>query len=206
MVAVDAFNVRAKELLELDLPVSDKGELDPPVMLLDDEARKLWAAYHDEVELELGEYGEYSLIRDVGAKSAENAARIACVFQIWSEGPGGKINAKWMASGIAIAYWHLNEALRLFFQADKPQELQDAELLSAWLTTEARDRLDKDGRLPIVEILHSGPYRLREKARRDAAIKVLTDPEVAHLRLLSVDRRKLLQVNPHLLNRKNRNA
>ncbi|WP_416224074.1 DUF3987 domain-containing protein [Thiohalophilus sp.] len=41
------------------------------------------ARCHNQVERELGEFGDYSLVADVGAKSAENAARIACVFHVW---------------------------------------------------------------------------------------------------------------------------
>lgn len=201
LAAVDAFNARAKELLSLPLPLNDKWQLEPPVMHLDAEARELWAEYHDTVERELGEFGDLAMVRDVGAKSAENAARIACVLQIWDRGPGGNITAQWMASGIAIAAWHLNEAMRLFFQSDKPPEVRDAETLSTWLTTEARERLDAEGCLPLVEILQRGPYRLRDKSRRDAALKALADPEIAHLRLFTRGRKKMLQVNPKLLNR-----
>lgn len=205
MEGLTRFNGRASELLSLDLPVNDRWELEPPTMQLDAEAHRLWAGYHDSIEQELGEYGEYALVKDVGAKSAENAARIACVFQIWENGPGGSISAKWMASGIALAHWHLNEALRLFFQADKPQEIQDAEILSNWIATEARQFLDEDGLLSLSVILQRGPYRVRDKARRDAALKVLADPEISHIRLLSIGRRKLLQVNPSLLRRKSSN-
>ncbi|HEB93125.1 MAG TPA: DUF3987 domain-containing protein [Gammaproteobacteria bacterium] len=197
--ALDVFNARAKELLSIDLPTNEKYELVPPVMTLDKGSLDLWAAYHDTVERELSDYGDYALVRDVGAKSAENAARIACVVQIWEEGPGGSISERYMQTGISLAEWHLNEASRVFFDADKPQEAKDAEMLSAWLCSDGRAHLDKQMCLPVAKILQLGPYRLRDKARRDEALFELAEPEVSHLRLITNGRKKMLQVNPKLL-------
>lgn len=196
--AVHAFNARAKDLLSMPLPMNEQFELEPPVMHLRAASRSAWADFHDTVERQLGEYGELALVRDVAAKSAENAARIAAVLQVWGEGPSGSVETKYMDAGIALADWHLNEAVRLFFAADMPQHLQDAELLIRWLLTAAVERLDAEGRLPLAEILQRGPYQLRDKARRDAALRVLTDHEVAHVRILTINRRKLVQVNPWL--------
>ncbi|MBL3589169.1 MAG: DUF3987 domain-containing protein [gamma proteobacterium endosymbiont of Lamellibrachia anaximandri] len=208
MPALSRFNERARVLLELPLPVNDRFELEPPVMMLSPGALTVWRDYHDAVESEMGVYGELSHVRDVGSKSAENAARIACVFQIWGEGPGGQITADYMKAGVAVASWHLMEASRIFFEADKPQELQDAELLSQWLTKQAPSltrsdgspMLDERGCMPVADILRYGPYRFRkDKARRDAALIELAAEDVFHIRSIKDGRRKLLQVNPWLL-------
>lgn len=207
MPGLDRFNFRSRELLSLPLPVNERYELKPPIMKLSKGAHAVWEEYYNTVEKELGVYGDYVLVKDVGSKSAENAARIACVFQVWDEGPGGEITTDAMASGIAIAGWHLKEAARIFFDADKPQELTDAELLSQWLISQApaltrKDEsplMDKEGRVSPTEILQFGPHQLREKRRRDQALLELMADGVNHIRVMKIGNRKLVQVNPWLL-------
>ncbi len=201
MPALTKFNERIQYLLSCELPTNDDGHLEPPIMMANQAARECWREYHDAVEVEMSEFGEFALVRDVAAKSAENAARIAGVFQVFEQGPGGALLAEYMEAGIAIAAWHLTEANRLFFESDKPEEIKDAELLSDWLTT-AGIGLFKDGRLPLGKILQMGPYRLRSKESRDRALMILQDEEICHLRIIENGRAKMLEVNPYLLNKK----
>jgi hypothetical protein len=199
MPALTRYNHRARELLEIPLPVNDAFELEPPVMALEPAAGAIWGDYHDAVERELSDYGEFAEVRDIGAKSAENAARIACVFQIWDQGPGGSVLASHMEAGIAVASWHLAESVRVFFEAEKPQEIRDAELLSEWLITEGVPYLEPGGRMALNKILQFGPYRLRNRDRRNKALAELASDDVMHLLLLEENRRKMLSINPRLL-------
>ncbi len=200
------FHARLRELLDIPLPLNDKGQLEPPVMPLDAQAQKLWIRHHDQIERDLGEFGEYAAVRDFGSKSAENAARIACLFQIFSDGPGGRVGADAMQRGITLAQWYLESARGLFFDVSKPQEVRDAEQLSTWLMTVAPALTDKGGRLmmqdgivPTRVILNRGPNSVRDKGRRDAALMVLADPEVGHVRSHKEGRKLLIEVNPLLL-------
>jgi hypothetical protein len=68
------------------------------------------SSLHDEVEAELSRTGEFSAIPDIGAKIAENAARVAAQFHAITHGPGGSIDAATMEGAAAVAIWHLNEA------------------------------------------------------------------------------------------------
>ncbi|MEW8288238.1 MAG: DUF3987 domain-containing protein, partial [Candidatus Thiodiazotropha endolucinida] len=172
-------------------------------------AHNAWVEYYNSVEKELGVYGEYELVKDVGSKSAENAARIACVFQVWAEGAGGKITIDHMMSGIAVAGWHLTEAARIFFDANKLQEISDADQMSHWLIShaatltrkEGTPLMDEQGRVSPAEILRYGPHQLRNQQRRDQAFIELMADGINHIRYIKEGKRKLVQVNPWLLNK-----
>ena len=56
------------------------------------EAKAAWVKYHNEIESLLASGGELYDVRDVASKSADNAARLAALFQIF-EGVGGAIGA-----------------------------------------------------------------------------------------------------------------
>ncbi|MEW8201044.1 MAG: YfjI family protein [Candidatus Thiodiazotropha endolucinida] len=209
MPGLDRFNLRSRELLSLPLPVNDRYELKPPTMKLSKPAHNAWVEYYNSVEKELGVYGEYELVKDVGSKSAENAARIACVFQVWAEGAGGKITIDHMMSGIAVAGWHLTEAARIFFDANKLQEISDADQMSHWLIShaatltrkEGTPLMDEQGRVSPAEILRYGPHQLRNQQRRDQAFIELMADGINHIRYIKEGKRKLVQVNPWLLNK-----
>jgi hypothetical protein len=170
MPALDELHRRLRELL--DLPLSTEGAglvLLPPVLGLSPPAFTVWRSLHDEVEMELSRAGEFGSIPDIGAKIAENAARIAAQFHLVAQGPSGSIDAATMEGAAAVAIWHLNEARRIVGTNGKPQDAADAELLSVWLVRQPEGRIDPR------DILHRGPNSLRNKARRDAALKVLSE-------------------------------
>jgi len=179
-------------------------------MLADRAARKVFQEYHDAVEGELGPFGEFSQITDIGSKSAENATRIAGVFQIWDQGPGDTLRAEYMQAGVAVARWHLNEVARIFADADQPIEVQDAELLSRWFMEVAPQLKRSDGspllqcgRMPAWEIGRLGPGPLRNskgKERREKALRELAAVGVEHVREHKEGERVEIEVNPKLLN------
>ena len=130
------------------------------------------------------------------------------MFQIWAEGVGGYIKPQYMEAGVAVAAWHLTEAVRIFHEASKREEQRDAELLSQWLVSHAPS-IRGDGGKPIVDergclsprhILRYGPNSLRDKARRDRALIELASDEIAHIRETRDGRRQVIQINPWLLN------
>jgi hypothetical protein len=170
MPALDALRWRLRELLDLPLPVDGPGMvLTPPVLDLAPPAFSVWKSLHDEVEAELSRAGEFGSIPDIGAKIAENAARIAAQFHVITQGPGGSVDAATMETAAAVAVWHLNEARRIVGASDKPTDAADAELLWMWLLRQSESRIDPR------DILNRGPSPLRNKARRDAALEVLIE-------------------------------
>jgi len=212
--ALNDYDEVIKRLLNSEMPIdttqSDRGylmRLKPPVMLLDPAAKRDWIDYHDGVERELHQFGDFAGVKDVASKSAENAARIAAVFKVFDQGgPSRAVEARYMRAGIQVAAWHLSEARRLFFEVDAPPDVTDARELSTWLCTKARELADPNGE-PIVtpageiavrHLAQYGPNRVRDLLRRDAAIESLEDS--GHVRRHDVGKQKRLKINPKLLN------
>jgi hypothetical protein len=190
MPALHAFNRRMRELLNLELPVEPIGMvLAPPALSLSPSASAVWRSLHDEVEAELSRVGEFAGVSDIGAKIAENAARIAGVFHVVAQGPSGSIDVTTMESAAAVAIWHLNEGRRVVGATKTPQDIGDASLLLEWcLSHQPKNAIEPR------DILRFGPPPLREKERRNAAIKVLTEKDWASL--VKIGSSERLVLNP----------
>lgn len=90
MPALDGLRQRLRELLDLELPVEGpEMTLVPPVLGLASPAFTVWRTLHDEIEL--SRTGEFGAIPDIGAKIAENAARLAAIFHVVGYGPAGPL-------------------------------------------------------------------------------------------------------------------
>lgn len=163
------FNARLGELLDSGLTTKEpRMALTPPRLSLQYEAKQVWTRFFNDVEAGLARTGEFGGMPDIGSKIAENAARMAGVFHVLVHGPDGEIDERLMKAGISVVTWHLNEARRIIDTSHQPEEVADAEDLLGWLLTRPE---------PIEPrtILQFGPPRLREKKRRDAALKILID-------------------------------
>jgi len=182
-----AFQKRIRELLDANLPLDEQGRLSPTLLRLSPGAFSIWREYHDEIEHELRPLGDYATVCDFAAKSAENAARIAGCVHVF-EGAPGAILHETMQRAVALARWYLREALRVLDVLDEPQAWTDARLLDNWLA-EAGDS-------PVRDVLRLGPAPLRDKARRNAAIEVLSD--LGRARIERDGRRQTLARNPAL--------
>jgi hypothetical protein len=170
MSASHAFNARVTALLDMKLRTEGPlMALDPPPLSLSWEAKREWTSFHDSIEGELSRIGEFGDMPDIGSKIAENAARMAGLFHVFVRGPEGEIAANAMQGAIAVVSWHLDEARRVIGASERPQEIADAELLFEWLLRQEAKPIDPR------DILRLGPGRLRDKKRRDAALKILGD-------------------------------
>ena len=164
-------------------------ELAPPALPLSAEAFEIWRAFHDEVEVELGDKGEYGEVGDFAAKTPEQAARIAACAHVFDLGPEGEIGAAHMEAGCAVALWHLNEARRITALVGRSGAKLDAKLLLDWL-------LELPARPTAGDVLRLGPNRLRDKERRDKALAMLAEHDLA--RTVRERRRTFIEVNPEL--------
>src|SRR5262249_18225144 len=167
--AMHQFNTRMKELLNFGLESEGPHmALRPPRLRFSWDAKREWIAFFDSIESELSRAGEFGNIADIGSKIAENAARMAAVFHVAEHGPQGELGKHLTEAGIAVVAWHLSEAERLIGVTQKPQDVADAELLLEWMIKHPVKPIDPR------DILRLGP-RPRDRKRRDAALKILTD-------------------------------
>jgi len=191
--ALSAFNLRITELLNQPVPIDDDGILTPPMLPLTGEAKAAWVEFHNAIEGELASGGELYDVRDVASKSADNAARLGALFQLFEHGMGGAVGLDCFESASRIAAWHLNESRRFFGELALPAELADAARLDSWLIEYC-----KRERTHFVGKNHTrqhGPLRNGEAL--DAAIRELANLD--RVRLLKDGKRLTIQVNPALV-------
>ena len=165
-----AYSARMLAILETALPLRDGtlNELKPRALPLADDAKRVYVAFHDAVELKLAEGGELEKIKGLANKAPEHAARLAGILALVDNSGCGSISLQWIKAGIALMTHYINEALRLFDSGVSDPQLVNAEKLLTWL----RRRTDASGKsdryVSLVEIYQEGPKAVRSaKAARD---------------------------------------
>ena len=186
-----AFHRRIAAILDQPAPIDD-GALTPPMLPLTPEAKAAWVEYHNAIESELSSGGELYDVRDVASKSADNAARLAALFQMF-EGAGGAIGAEAFEGASRITAWHLHEARRFFGELALPAELADAARLDSWLIELCKR--ERTHLVPTREAQRLGP--IRDKERLTTALRELE--ELDRVRVDHEGRRKTIKVNPALV-------
>jgi putative DNA primase/helicase len=157
------------------------------------DAKAAWVAYHDAIESELASGGELYDVRDVASKSADNAARLAALFQQFEHGTGGAIGLDSFERASRITAWHLSEARRFFGELALPAELADAARLDSWLIEYCQR--ERTHLVPTREAQRLGPIRDKEKLA--AALRELE--ELDRVKVAQEGRRKTIKVNPALV-------
>ena len=187
------FDRRIAEILANPAPIDEVGALSPVLMMLTPEAKADWVDYHDSVERDLASGGELYDVRDVASKSADNAVRIAALFQIFEYGMGGAIGLDCFERASRIAAWHLNESRRFFGELARPVELTSAERLDSWMIDYCRRVGAAD--VPKNYTRQHGP--LRDGKALDAAIAELETLD--RVRLVKDGKIFTIRTNPALL-------
>lgn len=187
-----AFHRRITEILNTPVSMDDEGALSPALLSMATDAKEAWREYHDAIEGELVSGGELYDVRDVASKTADNAVRLAALFQLFEHGMGGAIGLPAFEGASRIAAWHLNESRRFFGELALPAELADAARLDSWLIEHCQR-----GRTHIVgknHVRQHGP--LRDGGRLDAAIQELKNLD--RLILAKEGKRLNIYLNPAL--------
>ena len=195
-----AFHRRIADMLNTPALTDDAGALSPNMLSLAPEAKTAWVEFHDAIESQLRTGGELYDVRDVASKTADNAARLAALFQAVCSNcssSSGPVAVEYMESACRIAAWHLNESRRFFGELALPSELADPMRLDAWLLSHCqRNRVRT---VPTRTVQQYGPGRLREKTVIEAATHELEI--LGRARWVQDGQSKIIQVNPALLPR-----
>jgi len=197
---LDQYHRRMTLILNQPTPIEENGSLSPTVLSLSPDAKAAWVEYHDAIESELAIGGELYDIRDVASKTADNAVRMAALFQLFEHGVDGAIRLDSFEQASRIAAWHLSESRRFFGELALPRELVDAARLDNWLINHCeREHTTSVGKS---DVLQRSP--LRKKESLDTAIKELA--QLDRLRVWKDRKRTLLAINPILLDIANAKA
>ena len=185
------FNGRIGQLLE-QIRINEKGGVEPVILGLTPEAQDVWIQYHDEVEAQLGPLGEFVNVKDVASKSADNAARLACILHAFEHGLSA-ISADSMGRACALAFWFLGEAKRFLNHIDMPPETLRAKRLNDWLLERAK--AEGMAQLSRRDIQREGP--IRDGDQLTAAIERLT--QMNRIKQVSIGKKRLVELNPELI-------
>jgi putative DNA primase/helicase len=187
-----AYHRRIAAILNQPAPIDEDGALTPAMLSLAPDAKAAWVEYHDAIESELASGGELYDVRDVASKSADNAARLAALFQQFEHGMGGAIGLDSFERASRITAWHLSEARRFFGELALPAELADAARLDSWLIEHCKR--ERTHLVPTREAQRLGP--IRDKVKLATALRELE--ELDRVRVTHEGRRKTIKVNPAL--------
>ncbi len=202
--AMEAFNQRIAKILNWPLPLDADNTLTPTLLTLSADAKAAWIVYHDAIEGELKNSGELFDVRDVAAKSADNAARIAALFHVFDTDPSSQgssqvrnqVSLDSINGATRIAAWHLHESRRFFAEIAVPKTLKDAALLEGWLIDYCKR--DNTFLIPVAALQQTGPVSLRRKEAYDPVIQELAT--LHRLRRVIKGRVALIELNPAIIN------
>lgn len=189
------FNARILDILSKDLPINEEGDLKPHELPLTAEARQIWIEFYNHIESMLSDGGAYEDFRDIASKTADNAARLAAIFQIMDDFYSKVVETDYMRAGVVIAEWYLTEARRLWGEISTSEELSAAAKLDTWLIKQATAKhvnsVDRSFALTY------GPGSLRKKKSFDTALNELK--ELSRVRVVHEGRKEIIEINPQLL-------
>ncbi len=194
--ALARFNQRIAAILDQAVPIDEDGALTPPLFPLATDTKVAWVMLHDTIESELRSGGELYDVRDVASKTADNAVRIATLFQLFENGAVGAIGLDAFEGASRIAAWHLHEARRFYGELALPEELADTARLDSWLLDYCRR--EKTNIVSRREVQRNvTPGHLRHKAALNIALDELV--EAGGVQLIQDGRRREIHINPALL-------
>lgn len=164
--AVKRYHRTCMDLLEQPLPMNDIRELNPPILDLSPDAKKLWVRFHDYCDQHARNGGLLESVRGLANKSPEHAARLAGVLSVIRG--ASIIPFEEMEAGIELMNYYLTEAVRIADASQQGQDVKDAAALLGWLK-------EKRCRLVYPALIYQyGPIRrLRDKKSALAAIELL---------------------------------
>lgn len=177
---IDAYHAYVLSILQTQPPknMNHEDELEPRLLCLTPQAKMALIAYHDAVEVELGEAGQLHELSGFGAKLAEHAVRLAGVMAFMENPAINELDETAINRGIELARYYQAEALRLNTHHPNDEGIRLGKKLLDWLQTKWEE--------PFVStacIQNKAPYELRTKALLDTAIETL----VSHGWLVPID-------------------
>ena len=165
---LDAFNARILTILNSPQPINEMGHLTPELRFLSPEAKELWVRIHNQIESKLK--GELFPIRDVASKAADNIARLACLFHIFS-GESGPVSAEHLEGASRIGIWHLDQSGRFLSKLERSPQEERADRMFGWILAEIEKT--ETGYITQRHAQQYGP--IREQKALNEAIKFLTE-------------------------------
>ena len=198
--AMDTFYARVSSLLAEPVPYSFEGLKE---VQFSQASKKMWIEEFNRSENLCAPGSEYSGFGSVVSKHSERIARISGVLTVF-EGSGLTVNEETMFSAIELGKWHMQESIRIIGAGSLKPETNDALDLIEWFRkntnrlSENTERGSEQTNHELVITKRSlqqyGPIRIRNKTRRDSALKVLVENH--WLKIVKKGQKQIIQINP----------
>lgn len=194
--ALDQFNQRIASTLSQELCIDEDGALQTKVVRLSKQAKAAWIKFHDTVESDLRADGDLFTIRDVASKAADNAARLACLFQMFERNDSSEVEFDAFERASRIIAWHLHEAKRFYGELALPPDQCNAKHLDAWLIDHCRrENVQSVTRRDVQRLVT--PHVLRKGGTLSPALKELVELDRIHV--VKEGKKTVIYINPSLL-------
>lgn len=123
-----------KGLLDIQLEYDEYGNTVPRRLFLDDEARNLWIAFHDEIESKLARGGEFEAFADWAGKLAGNTLRVAGLFHAVEHGViTGAVNRETVDRAINLMKILIPHAKASLNASSTSGMVKDLEQVVSWI-------------------------------------------------------------------------
>ena len=190
MPAIAEFNQFISQFLAKPANFEDEI-LQTKALPLSPEAKDAWIAFHDQVEKELGEGGQFYMIRGWGAKAAEQVARVAANFQIAVCKDPVVVDLDSILRAIQVVSYYLNESLRL----STTSKSKDTARVLNWLIKRAKKlKVIYLVRFEIQQYIHND---LRDSQRIEDALFELE--KAGFIQCFFAEGKDYVFLNPHLM-------
>ena len=185
---LDEFNSRINDCLTQSEYLTLDGCINLPVINLSNTAKTKWIKFFNQVEAGLANLSEWGAITDFASKSAENVARLACLFHLF-EGRTGDIESVHIEQAIEIMLWHMQETKRILGSGEDIKSISDAQRLIDWIITKGETGVTQR------DAQRLGP--IRDKNKLQDLLFLLEEHH--HIRTHSEGKKNIITLNPKLL-------
>ena len=133
LATIRRFNDQAVMCLRMAHGVTPRSNDAPVVIGVTGAARQAWHDFALRTERRQAKGEPYEAIPGYAGKAAEEAARIAAIFTLFTDRRADAVGLDAMQAGIALADWYCGEWLRICDLVDPGPEIKQAARLAEWL-------------------------------------------------------------------------
>ncbi len=171
--AVIRFWERQKVLLATKLPVKElpapQNELYPGQLMLSHEAKNVWIAFHNEVELDLGPGKKYEPIKRFANKAAEHVLRLAGIMSLFDNLDVAEIEEGYILRAITLTKYYLEENLRIQGYLSINPDLSLAQKTLSWCWEKGKEVVS------LTELYQKGPVEIRQAKKARLIMSILEE-------------------------------
>lgn len=169
---VEAHRREVLERLKIDMPLksASRQELAPRLIDWSKDAFEVFSEFYRKIEREQGPRRAYEDLTSHASKASEQAARLAAVLAWWENPDVTRLEARHAEMGCILAEFYLNEALRIYRNAQASLDEEQARKLADWLVEQWPEKARENGRGDGTTVSRRDCQQFGPNAIRDAKL------------------------------------